>query len=77
MAGAIVYAAGGAAGVSNVFGTRLPPGRLWASLWPAVARLHPGLPVVGYEEGPSLEAARQAGFRVLGALRIWTRPGLA
>jgi hypothetical protein len=74
--GAIVYAAGGAAGVSNVFGTGLPAGQLWAGLRTAVARLHPGLPVVGYERGPSLEAARQAGFRVLGPLRIWTRPSL-
>lgn len=74
IAGAIVYAADGAAGISNVFGAGLPPDRLWASVWPAVAGLHPHLPVVGYEQGTSLEAARQAGFHVLGALRIWARP---
>jgi hypothetical protein len=74
VAGAIVYAADGAAGTSNVFSTGLPPDRLWASIWPAVAGLHPHLPVVGYEQGTSLEAARQAGFHVLGTLRIWTRP---
>jgi hypothetical protein len=40
----------------------------------AVAGLWPELPVAGYEEGASLGAAQQAGFRVLGALRIWARP---
>jgi hypothetical protein len=74
IAGAIVYAAGGAAGISNLFGTGLSPDRLWASLQSAVAGLHPHLPVVGYEGGASLETARQAGFRVLGPLRIWVRP---
>ena len=77
IAGAVVYAAGRAAGISNLFSTGLPPDRLWASIQPAVARLHPHLPVVGYEEGASLEAARQAGFRIQGTLRIWARPSPA
>jgi hypothetical protein len=73
IAGAVVYAAGGAAGISNLFSTGLPLARLWAGIQPAVARLHPHLPAVGYEEGASLEAARQAGFHTLGTLRIWIR----
>jgi hypothetical protein len=73
-AGAIVYAADGAAGISNVFSGGLPPDRLWAGVQRAAAGLHPRLPVVGYEQGSTLEAAQQAGFRVLGTLRIWTRP---
>ena len=77
IAGAIVYAAGRAAGISNLFGTGLPPDRLWASIQQAVAGVQPHLPVVGYEEGASLEAARQAGFRVLGPLRVWVRPSPA
>ena len=77
VAGAIVYAAGGAAGISNVFSAGLPAGRLWAGIRPAVAGLHPDLPAVGYEEGASLEAARRAGFRALGTLRIWTRSSSA
>jgi len=77
IAGAIVYAAGRAAGISNLFSTGLPPDRLWASIQQAVAGLQPRLPVVGYEEGASLEAARRAGFRVLGTLRVWARPSLA
>lgn len=74
IAGAVVYAADGVAGISNVFGTGLPPNRLWASVRQAAAGLHPRLPAAGYEQGSSLEAAQQAGFRVLGKLRIWTRP---
>ena len=73
IAGAIVYTANRAAGISNLFSTGLPLDRLWASIQPTVAGLQPHLPVVGYEEGASLEAARQAGFRVLGPLRVWTR----
>jgi len=74
IAGAIVYAADGVAGISNVFSAGLAPDRLWADVRQAAAGLHPHLPVVGYEQGSSLEAAQQAGFRVLGKLRIWTRP---
>ena len=73
-AGAVVYAADGAAGISNLFSNGLPHDRLWTGIQSAVARLWPHLPVVGYEAGTSLESARQAGFHVLGPLRIWVRP---
>jgi len=75
IAGAIVYAADGAAGISNLFTAGLPPERLWGGVQLAVAELHPRLPIVGYEDGASLEAARQAGFNALGALRIWESSG--
>lgn len=74
VAGAVVYAAGGAAGISNLFSAGPSLDRVSASVVRAAAGLNPHLPVVGYEQGASLEAARQAGFRVLGPLRIWTRP---
>jgi hypothetical protein len=76
IAGAVVYTAGGAAGISNLFSTVLAPDQLWAGVLSAVAGLRPQMPVVGYEEGATLEAARRAGFRVPGALRIWVRPSL-
>jgi len=69
--GVIVYAADGVAGISNVFGAGLPLDQLWGSIQRAVAAVQPHLPIVGYEEGDSLEAARQAGFHVRGSLRIW------
>jgi hypothetical protein len=52
------------------------PGALWRSAVLAAAALRPGLPVVGYEHGEDLAAAREAGGQVLGPLRVWTR-GLA
>ena len=67
----------GAAGISNLFSTGLAPDRRIAGIQPAVAGLRPHLPVVGYEEGASLEAAQQAGFHALGSLRIWARPSSA
>jgi len=71
--GAIAYTAAQVTGISNVFKTGLPDGLLWPSAVRAVAALRPGLPVVGYESGEDLAAAREAGGRVLGPLRIWTR----
>jgi hypothetical protein len=71
--GAIAYSTAGVTGLSNVFKTALSPGPLWVSAVRAVAGLRPGLPVVGYEHGADLDAARQAGCRILGPLRIWAR----
>jgi len=65
--GAIAYTADGVTGISNVFKSG------FADAVRAVAALRPGLPVVGYERGEDLAAARQAGFRVLGPLRVWAR----
>jgi hypothetical protein len=76
VAGVIVYAANGVAGISNVFRAGLPLDRLWGSIRSAVTAVQPHLPVVGYEEGDSLDAAREAGFHVPGTLRIWARPSL-
>jgi hypothetical protein len=49
------------------------PGTLWRSALHAVASLRPSLPVVGYEGGEDLAAAREAGGRIIGPLRVWTR----
>ena len=73
-AGAIGYAADGVAGISNVFSPVHPAALLFTSLPAAAARRWPGLPVVGYESGTALDAARQAGFDAIGDLRIWMRP---
>ncbi len=80
-AGATAYTTAGVTGISNIFTTELPgealsPGTFWRSAVRAVAAPRPGLPVVGYERGEDLAAAREAGGRVIGPLRVWTR-GLA
>lgn len=71
--GAIAYTTDGVTGISNVFKSGSDAGPVWASAVRAVAALRPGLPVVGYERGEDLATARQAGFRVLGPLRVWAR----
>jgi hypothetical protein len=73
VAGAIAYTAAQVTGISNVFSAGLAAGPLWGSAVQAVAALRPGLPVVGYERGADLDAARQAGCRTLGPLRVWAR----
>jgi hypothetical protein len=76
--GAIAYTAARVTGISNMFTSGSPGGELWHQLlWRGavrtVAALRPGLPVVGYEHGEDLAAAREAGGRVIGPLRVWTR----
>jgi hypothetical protein len=56
-----------------VFKSGIASGPLWEGVVRAVAELRPGLPIVGYERGEDLAAARRAGFTVLGPLRIWAR----
>jgi hypothetical protein len=74
--GATTYTTDGVTGILNVFKIGIAARELLTSAVRAVAALRPGLPIVGYEQGEDLVAARAAGFRVLGPLRIWAR-GLA
>jgi hypothetical protein len=71
--GAIAFTAGGVTGISNVFKSGIADGPLWAGAVRVIARARPDLPIVGYERGEDLAAARRAGFTVLGPLRIWAR----
>jgi hypothetical protein len=70
---ALLHAADGVTGILNVFKSANAGESLWVSAVRAVAALRPGLPIVGCERGEDLAAAREAGFRVLGPLRIWAR----
>jgi hypothetical protein len=58
----------GAVGLSNVFGAADPEAFCEAA--DAVAATAPGLPVVGYEWGGTLTAARAAGFDETARLRV-------
>jgi hypothetical protein len=71
--GAIAYTADGITGISNVFKSGIASGPLWEGVVRAVAELRPGLPIVGYERGEDLAAARRAGSTILGPLRVWAR----
>jgi len=70
-AGAIANRCRGAAGVSNLFAA---DGDLESAWQAAAATAHarwPSVLVVGYDSGPSLQAARRAGFESVGDLTIW------
>jgi len=75
VAGAALSCGTDVVGVSNVFSAGPAPAQTWRVVTAAAARLFPGRDLVGYEHGADLAAARRAGFAVVGALRIWHRPG--
>jgi hypothetical protein len=71
-AGAVTHVVTDAVLLSNCWsvpGVPLALGEVLA----AVAALHPGLPVVDYEWGATLEAMLAAGFSPLGPQRVWAR----
>jgi hypothetical protein len=68
-AGAIAYRSDDVVGVSNLFG---PPDQAWPGVIGQVTRRFPGIPIVGYEYGDDLAAARRYGCEPLGPLRVWT-----
>lgn len=70
VAGAIANASGSVVGISNVFGERP-----WAGLVAAAESAFPGRPLVGYERPDGLAQPCSVGFRVIGTLRVWRRPG--
>ena len=61
-------------GISNVFHAEVDPQIAWRGLVREAARRFPGLPIVGYECGEALAAARRVGFQSMGPLRIWLMP---
>jgi hypothetical protein len=72
VAGAVARLAGSAVDVSNVFSV---PGHHvdWPSLATAIQAIFPSRPIVGYERGAALDAAREPGFVGVGELRGWVR----
>lgn len=70
-AGVIGNRSASVAGVSNFFASDAD--RAWAGACAAVSAHFPGLPLVGYEHGASLQAAHRAGFVSVGPLRVWLK----
>jgi hypothetical protein len=56
-------------GLSNLFGSRID--LVYRSLAAMAGEIFPGLPLVGYESGKELAAAKSAGFETVGPLRVW------
>jgi hypothetical protein len=72
--GAIANASDSVVGLSNVFTVLADDlSVVWKDLPVVLHRIFPGRPLVGYEHGDDLEAARSAGFRAVGPLRVWVR----
>jgi hypothetical protein len=71
VAGAALHRSHGVVGVSNLFGPAQDLDRTWAEVV-ALASAG-GEPLVGWEAGADLEAARRAGFDAAGPLQVWVR----
>ena len=72
VAGGVARLAGGVVDVSNTYavaGHRLD----WSELVAVVAARFPGRALVGYTRGEELDQATEAGFTVVGDLRVWLR----
>jgi hypothetical protein len=73
VAGGTFYRADGVVGISNVMAEADEAPAVWRDLAILAASTFPQLPLVGYESGDELKAARQAGFELGDPLRIWVR----
>ncbi len=71
VAGGTLYRADGVVGVSNVVADADEAPAVWRDLAALAAATFPGMPLVGYESGDELRAARKAGFEIGDPLRIW------
>jgi hypothetical protein len=56
-------------GLSNLFGSKIDS--VYRTLAAMAGEIFPGLPLVGYESGQELAAAKLAGFETVGSLRVW------
>ncbi len=75
VAGALLNRSAHVVGLSNVFVTSAAPDDVWPGCLDAITETFPGLPIVGYEPGESLDTALRYGFTPLGPLRVWIKPG--
>ena len=73
VAGGTFYRADKVVGLSNVVADADEASAVWRDLAILGAMTFPRLPLVGYESGDELKAARKAGFEVGDPLRIWVK----
>ncbi|MDP1748421.1 MAG: hypothetical protein Q8L22_03105 [Reyranella sp.] len=73
VAGGMFYRAEGVVGLSNVVAAAADARAVWRALALLAAQTFPRLPLVGYESGDELEAARDAGYEIGDRLRIWVK----
>ena len=73
VAGGTLYHSDGVVGISNVSADADEAPVVWRDLAALAASTFPGVPLVGYESGDELKAARKAGFELGDPLRIWVK----
>jgi hypothetical protein len=71
VAGGTFYRSDGVVGLTNVVAEFDDEPAVWRDLASLAAATFPGLPLVGYESGDELAAAKKAGFEVGDPLRVW------
>lgn len=71
VAGGTFYRSDGVVGLSNVVAEFDDEPAVWRDLASLAAATFPGFPLVGYESGDELAAAKKAGFEVGDPLRVW------
>jgi hypothetical protein len=71
VSGAVLSYGADVVGVSNLFAENGDLDTAWTNATAAAATYFPNAPIVGYESGDELAAARRNGFEVLGRLRVW------
>jgi hypothetical protein len=71
VAGGTFYRSDAVVGLSNVVAEFDDEPAVWRDLASLAAATFPGLPLVGYESGDELAAARRAGYEVGDPLRVW------
>jgi hypothetical protein len=71
VAGGTFYRSDGVVGLSNVVAEFDDEPAVWRDLASLAAATFPGLPLVGYESGDELKAAKRAGYEVGDPLRVW------
>jgi hypothetical protein len=73
VAGGTLYHSDGVVGISNVSADADEAPVVWRDLAALAASTFPGVPLVGYESGDELKAARKAAFELGDPLRIWVK----
>jgi hypothetical protein len=71
--GGVLATAGGVTGLSNVFASGIATEVVLQGLAKVAWARHPARPLVGYDRGADLAAARRVGFGTVGHLRVWRR----
>jgi hypothetical protein len=71
VAGGTFYRSDGVVGLSNVIAEADDEPAVWRDLAALAAATFPSVPLVGYESGDELDAAKKAGFEVGDPLRVW------